>query len=97
DIVTLGSAQGGGFAIGRVSDVRKHSSLVTLVFAPKASEEALVHGVSLNVGGQGGGNGRADAPRAAVIAVGDPVLSPSLGGRAIGIVGALESDPARAF
>lgn len=97
DLVVASSGGSGGFVVGRVSEVSVHSSLVTQVFAPNVSTEAVVAGVPLVVEGQGGGNARAQAPRAAAIAEGEAVGSPSFRGLSIGIVGSVSQDSASAY
>lgn len=78
------------FLVGRVSEVSASSALVTQIFAPGATIEALVGDSPLTIEGQGGGNGRAEVPRALEIAEGDTVTIPSLRGLPIGIVGKVE-------
>lgn len=85
------------FVVGRVTDIDQNSSLVRELFAAGVSTDALVRGVGTSVQGQGGGNARADLPREASVSVGDSVISPVLGGRAIGVVGAVEDKPASAY
>lgn len=86
----------GGFVAGTVSDVGMHTSTVQELFAPDASVNAVIAGTSVSVTGSGGGNAHALLPRGARVAIGDAVLSPQLGGRAIGIVGAVASSTASA-
>ena len=101
DLVLAASESGlfgeSGIVLGLVSDVRRRSSLVTLVFSPEGAAEGSIGGASLEVEGRGGGNARAEAPRGVAIDVGDIVTSTSFGGRAIGVVGLVESDADRAF
>lgn len=96
DLVALSNGSD-ALVIGRVDDARKKSSLVMFVFAPNARIEGTLRGAPIAIEGQGGGNARSDAPRGLTIEIGDPVIAPSLGGRAIGIVGKVDSDPARTF
>jgi cell shape-determining protein MreC len=91
-IVMAGSSER-GFVIGEVSDVQEHLSLVTEIFAPAVEIEASINGAPIVLKGQGGGNARGDTPRAVTVDVGDSVVAPSLGGRLIGVVGAVSSDP----
>ncbi len=81
-----------GVVIGKVTELSAHTALVTELFAPNVTTEALAHGVPLVLEGSGGENARADAPRDAPIEVGDPVTSPALGSRAIGVVAAVEDN-----
>ncbi|OGG71160.1 hypothetical protein A3F27_02460 [Candidatus Kaiserbacteria bacterium RIFCSPHIGHO2_12_FULL_53_13] len=85
------------FVIGRVADVSPHSALVNELFAPNVSTDALIRGAGVSVDGQGGGNARANVPREVQVEIGDPVTSPVLKGRTIGVVGAVEEDPASAY
>lgn len=82
-----------GFVIGRVSDVSAHTALVTGIFTAGTSIDALIRSAAVSVSGQGGGNARALVPLGVTIVAGDPVVAPSLRGRAIGIVGRVESTP----
>lgn len=83
------------FVMGIVREVGAHLSLVKEVFAPNESHAATIRGTPVTLEGQGGGNARADVLHALPIATGDPVVSPELGGRAIGIVGAVREDSAQ--
>jgi cell shape-determining protein MreC len=85
-----------GFVVGRVSDVGSHTALVTELFAPGASIDAIVDGTSVSVEGDGGGNAHTQVPRGLSIVPGDPVVAPSLGQRAVGIVGNVASSSASA-
>lgn len=67
-----------GFAIGIVSDPGGKTALVTEIFAPDASIEAIVGDTSLVLRGEGGGNARAQAPRDARIKTGDIVRVPKV-------------------
>ena len=96
DLVLAGDSSSSGFAIGRISDVRNHTSLVTELFAPNVSTLAVIGGAETTVTGQGGGNARAEVPRDIPVAAGDTVRSPLVGGRPIGLVGAVHADPASA-
>lgn len=94
DIVLAGER---GFVLGRVVDVRKHSSLVKDIFAPGGSLEAAASGATFLLEGRGGGNARAEVPSALQIGKGDVVMSPAFGGRSVGIVSATSSDPSSAL
>src|SRR3989344_361980 len=85
------------FVIGRIEEVSKNTSLVKEVFAPNASSDAVLRGIGVAILGQGGGNARTDVPRQAEVAVGDPVISPALGSRAIGIVGNVSENSGNAY
>lgn len=86
----------GGFVVGRISDIGENTALVAEALAPGASFEGKLNGASVLIEGQGGGNGRADAPRGLAVAVGDVVVSPQFGEHPIGIVGAVASSSASA-
>ena len=85
------------FVIGRIEATDAHTSLVKGIFAPNTSIDAVIHGVGAAVEGQGGNNARADVPRQAEVAVGDPVISAAFGSRAIGVVGKVSEDPGSAY
>lgn len=97
DAVVAASQEGRGFVVGKVSDVAVHHALVEQLFAPDASIEALIHEAPVTLEGRGGGNARTEAPRALSVASGDVVISPSVHGMAIGVVGNVLSDPANAY
>jgi len=97
DLVVMGEGGSGGFVVGRVSEVSKHLSLATQIFAPNASTEATIRGASVILEGQGGGNARAEVPRAFSVSPGDVVLSARFRGRAIGVVGSVSDDPSSAY
>ena len=86
----------GGFVVGVVADVGAHTAIIAEVFAPNASIEGIVDGAAASIAGSGGGNARTALPRGLVITPGDPVFSPVVGQRAIGIVGAVASSSASA-
>lgn len=81
-----------GYVIGRVVEVAARTALVMQLFAPGSTLEALVGDVPLALSGEGGGNATARAPRGASVAAGDVVFAPSVGGRPVGIVGAVSPD-----
>ena len=96
DIVLTADPRGASVALGTVSDVGAHTSLVTEFFAPNIATDATIHGIGVSVVGSGGGNATAEAPRNAPITVGDAVLSPMLGESSIGVVGQVEGDESKA-
>ncbi|KKW19495.1 MAG: hypothetical protein UY63_C0012G0004 [Parcubacteria group bacterium GW2011_GWA2_51_10] len=85
------------FVIGTVADAGARNSLVSQIFSAGMSSESLIGDVAATVEGQGGGNARASVPRGSLIRAGDPVIAPSFGGRAIGIVGDIKNDPEEAY
>ncbi len=91
DLVMVGDSST-GFIVGRISRADADISIVRELFAPDASIEGVVNGVSILFDGHGGGQAQGDAPRGAEIKVGDPIVSPTDGGRAIGVVGKTEED-----
>lgn len=97
DVVLAGDGADAFFIVGIVSEVQRNTSLVRQLFAPGAESNALLGGAEIVVEGRGGGNARAQVPRAVPVQVGDPVISPELGGYAIGIVGSAVSEPAGAY
>ncbi len=87
---------GEGVMIGIVRSGGTHTSVVSEIFAPGASEEAVINGTVVVIGGSGAGNAYAKVPRGIPIVVGDPVVSPRYGSRTIGIVGNVASSSASA-
>jgi len=85
-----------GFVAGTVSDVGSRTSLVNQTFAADASIDVRIAGASVVASGYGGGNARAILPRDITVKVGDAVVAPAYGGRAVGVVGNVRSDPANA-
>lgn len=96
--ITRGSSvlTSGGFVVGLVTDVGAHTAVVSEIFAPGASIDAIVGSAAISAVGSGGGNARAKVPRALTIRVSDPVVAPGLGQRPIGIVGSVASSSASA-
>lgn len=85
------------FVIGRVETVDSRTSLIREIFAPGISSDAILRGVGIIVEGQGGGNARAQMPRQSEVAVGDPVVSATLGARSIGVVGNISENSGSAY
>ena len=86
----------GGFVIGVVSDVRGGTAVVTETLGPRTSTEAQLDGADVVIAGAGGGNGQTDMPRGVTVAIGDAATSQALGGRPVGVVGAIASSSASA-
>lgn len=86
----------GGFVVGLINETNAGTALVSEVLAPGASIEALLDGASVFVEGEGGGNGRTEAPRGLKVSIGDVVVVPEFGQRGVGIVGAVASSSASA-
>jgi cell shape-determining protein MreC len=85
-----------GYAIGRISAIQSGMGIVAEFLAPGNSFDATVHGASITVEGEGGGNGRAEVPRAVPVAIGDIVTVAALGQRPVAIVGGVASTTASA-
>lgn len=94
--LVLAGEDGRTFLLGHVSEVSASSALVTQIFAPGASLEALAGKTPFTLEGQGGGNGRAEISRALEIEEGDIVTASGLRGLPVGIVGRVEEDAASA-
>ena len=86
-----------GFVLGRVQEANAHRSLVEELFAPDTHLEGNVRDVLLTIEGKGSGNARAEVPFAASITTGDIVFSREVSGRAIGVVGKIETEPGGAY
>jgi len=95
-LVMTGDVLDGGFVVGRINAVGKHTALVLEIFAPNTSIPVVIRGASVAALGRGGGNARAEIPRGLPVAIGDPVTSRLFGGRLVGVVGAVRSDPSSA-
>ncbi|MCR4280916.1 MAG: hypothetical protein NUV88_01120 [Candidatus Kaiserbacteria bacterium] len=85
------------FVIGRIAEADLHASLVREIFASGISTDAVIHGVAVAVEGQGGGNARTTMPRQSEVIIGDSVISPALGARAIGVVGNMSESSGSAY
>jgi len=85
-----------GFVIGKITDVQSHTALVGELFAPDSSLDIVIDGASVNASGQGGGNAAAEVPRGVTVSPGDPVTAREYGGRPVGVVEHVDSDPASA-
>lgn len=92
NIVMAGDPTFGGFVVGRIEEVHQRTALVKGLFAPGETTNANIDGIGVTLKGHGGGQARGEAPREAVIEVGDVVTFPEAGGKAIGIVGNVEKD-----
>ena len=95
-LVTTGDSAVGGFVVGQVSDVGRRTALVRELFAPNTSVAVVIRGASATALGRGGGNARAEVPRGLPVVSGDPVTSRLFGGRAVGVVGSVRSEPSSA-
>ena len=95
-IVLAGSTDESAFVIGTVSDVGAHTSTVQETFAPGATLDTVIAAAAVSIEGSGGGNAHALIPRGVHVVVGDAVMAPGLGARAVGIVGNIASSSASA-
>jgi len=96
DLVLTGS-EGQGFVIARVSEVAARRSLVTEIFAPGSRLDISVRGAQFELEGRGGGNARVEVPATFPVDAGDAVLASELGGRAVGLVGAVQEASSAAY
>ena len=96
DLVLAGS-EGQGFVIAGVSEVAARRSLVTEIFAPGSRLGISVRGTQFELEGRGGGNARIEIPATFAVDEGDAVLAPDLGGRAVGVVGAVQDASSAAY
>ena len=85
-----------GVVIGTISDVSAHTATVLELFAPEHSVNALLDGSPISAKGTGGGNATAQVPNGVSVNPGDAVTAPEYGGRVIGIVGHVDSNPSNA-
>jgi cell shape-determining protein MreC len=85
-----------GVVVGIVSEVSARTATVSEIFAPNHSVNALLDGAAIPVMGKGGGNAIAQVPNGVNVSLGDPITAPEYGGRTIGIVGNVDSDPSNA-
>ncbi|MDP2650071.1 MAG: rod shape-determining protein MreC [bacterium] len=90
-----------GLAIGTVSEAGGSYALVRLFSAPGEVLDVLVGGSgnthAMRAEGHGSGNFTAQSPRGAELLRGDPVTLTTAHGALIGVVGAVEIEPADAF
>jgi cell shape-determining protein MreC len=87
----------GGYVIGRVSEVGAGIAQVKELFAPHATISVVVARTGGQAEGQGGGNARLSVPRTLSAHSGDVVTSTEVGGRPVGVVGNVVSDPSGAL
>ncbi len=85
-----------GYVIGVVGTVGAHTAVVSEIFAPGATIDAVLNGASVVVRGSGGGNAHVKVPRQMAVEIGDPVVAPQFGQRAVGLVGEVASSSASA-
>lgn len=87
----------GGFVVGRVSEVGLKTSLVTEVFAPGQSIEAVLQGSAVSLEGRGAGNAHTRLPHGVGAQVGDYVVSGEVAGKPVGIVAKTEGEDSSAY
>jgi cell shape-determining protein MreC len=85
----------GGFVIGKVVQVQAHQSLVDQLFGPGVQTPVTIDGASVLATGQGG-TAIAEVPHGVTVSENDPVVAPEYGGRSIGVVQHVDSNPANA-
>lgn len=86
---------GEGFVVGKVVQVQAHQSLVSQLFAPGTQTPVSIDGAAVILSGQGG-EAQAEVPHGITVSQGDPVNAPEYGGRPVGIVQHVDSNPANA-
>lgn len=84
-----------GFAIGKVVQTQAHQSIAEEMFAPGVQTPVSIDGSAVSAVGQGG-QALAQIPHGITVSIGDPVIAPQLGGKPIGIVQHIDSNPANA-
>ena len=84
------------FVVGKVTSVENNQSTVTELFAPHSTVAAKIDTSDVVLEGWGGGNARTTVLHGVTVAVGDPVVVPSFGGRSVGVVGKVIEDPSSA-
>ncbi|HVU75621.1 MAG TPA: rod shape-determining protein MreC [Candidatus Paceibacterota bacterium] len=84
------------FVVAAISDVSDRTATAKEIFAPNTTVNVIIGKNAAQAEGRGGGNARARLPRDAAVLVGDVVVAPELGGRAVGVVGKIDSSPAAA-
>lgn len=95
DLIAVGDlvVTEGGFVVGVVSDVQAKTSAIEGVFSAGKVTDALIGGTAVVLTGDGGGNAHTEVPRGVDVSEGQSVISLAHGGRALGIVGRIESSP----
>lgn len=92
---------GGSVAIGQVTEVYRTTARATLLSAPGASREAILHGSGVAtpvvLEGQGGGAFMAQVPQGVVVMPGDSVTFPSLMPVFVAQVAAVEAPAGASF
>ncbi|MCE9541003.1 rod shape-determining protein MreC [Candidatus Kaiserbacteria bacterium] len=86
----------GDFVVGLVTDVLGRTSAVRALFSAGVQTDVIIAGAAVTAVGDGGGNAHASVPRGIVVHEGDAVIAGIYGGRAIGVVGKVESAPTSA-
>jgi cell shape-determining protein MreC len=84
-----------GFVVGTVVQVQAHQSLVDELLGPGIQTPVTIDGASVLATGQGG-TAIAEVPHGITVSQNDPVVAPEYGGRPIGIVQHVDSNPANA-
>jgi cell shape-determining protein MreC len=84
-----------GFVVGTVVEVQAHQSLVGQLFAPGVQTPVSIDRAAVAATGKGG-TAEAEVPHGVAVSEGDPATAPEYGGRPIGIVQHVDSNPANA-
>jgi cell shape-determining protein MreC len=84
-----------GFVIGKVVQVQTHESLVAELFASGVQTPVSIDGAAVIASGQGG-EAVAEVPHGVSVSEGDPAIAPEYGGRPVGVIQHINSDPANA-
>jgi cell shape-determining protein MreC len=84
-----------GFVVGIIAQVQAHQSLVDELLGPGVQTPVTIDGASVLATGQGG-TALAEIPHGIAVSQNDPVVAPEYGGRPIGIVQHVDSNPANA-
>lgn len=87
--------EGNEFVVGKIAQVQANQSLADAVFAPGAQTPVSIDGAAVVASGQGG-DAVAELPHGVAVTQGDPVVAPAFGGRPIGTVQYVDSNPANA-
>jgi cell shape-determining protein MreC len=84
-----------GFVIGKVVQVQAHQSLVNELFGAGVQTAVTIDGASVIATGQGSA-ATTEVPHGITVSENDPVIAPEYGGRSIGVVQHVDSNPANA-
>ena len=90
---------GGHVLIGEIVEVNPHSSKAQLFSSPGKTMAVLVgkKSISVEAVGRGGGNFEIILSREIPVAVGESVIVPQIDSMVLGVVGLVDTDPAKTF